>query len=50
MKKIEDPPDASDTLAVAVCHSFQKTDLLGNIKTHKDWGSFVKDNPDKVKH
>jgi len=38
--------DASDALAVAVCHHYQNG-LLKNKS--KSWESFLKDNPDKVK-
>jgi crossover junction endodeoxyribonuclease RuvC len=38
--------DASDALAVAVCHHYQN----GTLKSKsKSWESFLKDNPDKVK-
>ena len=38
--------DATDALAVAVCHHFQK----GETKTkNKSWESFVKDNPARLK-
>lgn len=40
--------DASDGLAVAVCHSFN----LGNSSTEKSytgWTSFLKQNPDRIK-
>jgi crossover junction endodeoxyribonuclease RuvC len=38
--------DASDALAVAVCHHFQN----GTLKsTSKSWEAFLKDNPEKVK-
>lgn len=38
--------DASDALAVAVCHHYQNG-LMKNKS--KSWESFLKDNPDKVK-
>jgi crossover junction endodeoxyribonuclease RuvC len=38
--------DATDALAVAVCHFFQKNSP-GNKS--KSWSSFVKENPDRVK-
>lgn len=42
--------DATDGLAVAVCHSFQKVGTAGiSKKTYSGWTSFVKDNPGKVK-
>ena len=39
--------DATDGLAVAVCHSFQKTDTLGS-KNYSGWEAFVKDNEKRV--
>jgi len=38
--------DASDALAVAVCHHYQNGMLKNKSKS---WESFLKDNPDKVK-
>ena len=41
--------DASDALAVAVCHHFQDNPLLGlNGAKIKDWKDFVAKNPTKV--
>lgn len=38
--------DATDALAVAVCHHYQQ----GNIKTSKkSWASFLQENPGRVK-
>ena len=46
--KIKESPkllDATDALAVAVCHHFQN----GNTeKKSKGWGSFLKENPDRI--
>ena len=46
--KIHESPkllDATDALAVAVCHYFQN----GKVATKsKGWGSFIKDNPDRI--
>tara|TARA_B100001758_G_scaffold247959_1_gene269209 strand:+ start:33951 stop:34499 length:549 start_codon:yes stop_codon:yes gene_type:complete len=39
--------DASDGLAAAVCHNFQRNP--GNSKKYSNWGSFLKNNPDKLK-
>lgn len=39
--------DATDGLAVAVCHSFQKNSTTGN-KSYSDWSAFIKDNQDRV--
>jgi crossover junction endodeoxyribonuclease RuvC len=41
--------DATDALAVAVCHHFQSTGLATGKKKHKDWSSFLSDNPDRLK-
>jgi crossover junction endodeoxyribonuclease RuvC len=41
--------DATDGLAVAVCHSFQKITSTGKSKTYSGWESFVSDNKTKVK-
>ncbi|MDP5171542.1 MAG: crossover junction endodeoxyribonuclease RuvC [Bacteroidia bacterium] len=40
--------DASDGLAVAVCHAFQRN-LTGDGKSYSGWGDFVKKNPDRKK-
>ena len=39
--------DATDGLAAAVCHYFQKNATSGK-KIHSGWKSFLSDNPDKV--
>jgi crossover junction endodeoxyribonuclease RuvC len=43
--------DASDALAVAICHHFQTASPLktGAGKKMKDWADFVKNNPERVK-
>lgn len=38
--------DATDALAVAVCHHFQNSSSKSKSKS---WGSFLKDNPHRVK-
>jgi len=40
--------DASDGLAAAVCHSFQKETGTSNGKKHTGWKSFVQENPKRV--
>ena len=40
--------DASDGLAAAVCHYFQRNPNSGG-KSYTGWGSFLKDNPNKLK-
>ncbi len=39
--------DATDGLAVALCHHFQDGPL-GNVSTSKSWDQFIKNNPDRV--
>ena len=40
--------DATDALAVAVCHHFQgKSQNATGKKTYKNWGAFLTDNPDR---
>ena len=40
--------DASDGLAVAVCHFFQGNKITkGN--NYRDWSSFIQNNPDRIK-
>jgi crossover junction endodeoxyribonuclease RuvC len=41
--------DATDGLAVAVCHSFQKLTSSSNKKTYSGWDAFVKDNAKRLK-
>ncbi len=48
--KIDELPkdlDATDGLAAAVCHYFQK-DIGSNKKSYKNWGDFIKKNPDRI--
>ncbi len=40
--------DATDGLAVAVCHSFQRMTGSGNKQSYSGWESFAKDNPGKI--
>ena len=39
--------DATDGLAAAVCHAFQK-DNVSTGKSYSGWASFVKNNPDRL--
>lgn len=40
--------DATDALAVAVCHHFQsKPGMQSAKKTYKNWGAFLNDNPER---
>jgi crossover junction endodeoxyribonuclease RuvC len=46
LKEIPKLFDASDALAVALCHHYQN----GSAKTKsKSWDSFLKDNPERLK-
>lgn len=40
--------DASDGLAAAVCHFYNRNTITGK-KSYTGWAAFVKDNPDKIK-
>ncbi len=41
--------DATDGLAVALCHYYQSTNRFPSKSSGNSWESFVKNNPDKVK-
>jgi|SRR5690606_7909484 len=41
--------DATDGLAAAVCHSFQKVNGNSNLQSYSGWSAFVKDNQDRIK-
>ncbi len=38
--------DATDALAVAICHAHRKNSP--GAGKHKDWASFIRDNPDRI--
>lgn len=40
--------DASDALAVAVCHYYESQSPLAGIKNKNDWGSFIAQNAHRV--
>lgn len=50
---IEEKPqyfDATDALAVALCHHYQTSNvLLGNAKSLKGWDDFIAKNPGRIK-
>lgn len=50
---IEEEPkyiDASDALAVAICHHFQTSTIIApKGQKMKDWGDFIKNNPERIK-
>lgn len=39
--------DATDALATAMCHFYQTGSAIGGQKKYSDWGSFLKDNPNR---
>ncbi|RZK43540.1 MAG: crossover junction endodeoxyribonuclease RuvC [Pedobacter sp.] len=41
--------DATDGLAVAVCHSFQRTGTTSKSKSYSGWEAFVQDNKKRIK-
>jgi crossover junction endodeoxyribonuclease RuvC len=49
-KETPDFLDATDGLAVAVCHSFQKITVgkTGSKKSYSGWDTFVKDNSKRI--
>tara|TARA_Y100001968_G_scaffold302392_1_gene315689 strand:- start:794 stop:1345 length:552 start_codon:yes stop_codon:yes gene_type:complete len=47
LKEIPEHLDATDGLAAAVCHFFQKNNPTKG-KNYSNWSSFIKDNPDKI--
>ena len=47
IKKMPKQLDASDGLAAAVCHYFQKNAGMGN-KSYNNWNSYIKKNPNKI--
>jgi len=49
LKNIPKHLDATDGLAVAVCHYFQMGKPSNSGKTYSDWSSFVKANPKRSK-
>ena len=48
LREIPKQLDASDGLAVAVCHFFQKTSMKSKT-SYSSWSSFLKDNPNRLK-
>ncbi len=50
--KLEEKPqyfDATDALAVALCHHYQSTSILGKVANGvKGWEAFVAKNPDRI--
>ncbi len=49
LKSLPKSRDATDGLAVAMCHYFQNTHNTPQSKQYKDWSSFVNDNKNRIK-
>jgi crossover junction endodeoxyribonuclease RuvC len=41
--------DATDALAIALCHHYQLSSPLAGITGKTDWKKFIQDNPDRIK-
>jgi crossover junction endodeoxyribonuclease RuvC len=49
-ESVEKTYDATDALAVALCHHYQESNVIfGEMKGKKDWKSFIANNPERVK-
>lgn len=40
--------DATDALALAMCHFYQLSNPLANMETSADWKKFIAANPDRI--
>lgn len=43
------PLDATDALAIALCHFYETTNPLAGLKSSSSWERFIAANPDRVK-
>lgn len=41
--------DATDALAIALCHHYQITNPLAGMKSASSWEKFIAENPDRIK-
>ena len=41
--------DATDALAIALCHHYQLTNPLAGMKSSSSWEKFIAENPDRIK-
>ena len=41
--------DATDALAIALCHHYQMSSPLAAIGSSSDWKKFISDNPERIK-
>jgi crossover junction endodeoxyribonuclease RuvC len=49
LPKLDEPLDATDALAAAVCHFFQSRNPLSGGGGGSGWASFARDNPGRIK-
>ena len=42
------PLDATDALAIALCHFYETTNPLAGVKSGGSWAKFIADNPDRI--
>ncbi len=49
IKKIPKYLDATDGLAAAVCHYFQKNNLSDDNDRYSNWENFISKNPERIK-
>lgn len=49
MKVLPKSLDATDALAVAVCHHFNGGNSMGSDKKYNNWSSFISENKDRIK-
>jgi crossover junction endodeoxyribonuclease RuvC len=41
--------DATDALAIALCHHYQMSNPLAGTGGKTDWKKFLQDNPERIK-
>ena len=41
--------DATDALAIALCHHYQMSNPLAGVSGKTDWKKFIENNPDRIK-
>lgn len=41
--------DATDALAIALCHFYQLVNPLADLETSTDWAKFIKAHPERIK-
>lgn len=47
--KLPQQHDATDALAVALCHHYQTSSIINTTQKHTNWNDFIKKNPGRVK-